>query len=158
ASGNVFLYDGCTEIASTGLTPIDVTAMGLNNLFDAYVGASNAAGSNSFNGDIAEVIIYNEVLTPSDRVAVTKYLNTRWNLSYNTGSCPTTINCLANQDPVGATCSTNSTCCSGECVSGKCCVRVGYLGKGQACTKNSDCCDGRAVCTGYGFCWIPPLN
>lgn len=43
-----------------------------------HVGAGNSAGSLAFAGDIGEIIVYNRVLTVSERIGVQNYLKNKW--------------------------------------------------------------------------------
>jgi hypothetical protein len=53
----------------------------------------------------------------------------------------------------GDTCSSDSDCASGNCLSGGCCVNDGWVEPGEPCGSSSSCCSGR--CTNGYCCWNP---
>lgn len=55
---------------------------------------------------------------------------------------------------LGAHCTSNSTCCSNNCVDGLCCAAT-KVGIDASCNSNTDCCSGQCTGTG-GKCCIPP--
>ncbi len=81
--------------SSEGVIHVDGTAGGyvLSNTQNSDAGnlviGRRGDGSYYFNGDIAEIIIYNANLTPSQRLAIANYLSQKYNITYTTVSTPT---------------------------------------------------------------------
>jgi probable HAF family extracellular repeat protein len=55
------------------------------------LGGSDVYTANCYAGDIAEVLIYDRVLTTDEREAVGRYLNTRWSLVASVPTTPTNL-------------------------------------------------------------------
>jgi hypothetical protein len=106
--------------------------------------ANNQSGSDGFNGvsiggqpsneysdaEIAEVRIYQGVLSTAERMAVEQELNAKYNLF---------LNCATNP------CDTNATCTQ-LVTGGVCACASGYEGDGFACCPTGECTAG-SVCT-----------
>ncbi len=81
--------------SSEGIIRVDGSAGGyvLSNTQSSDAGnlviGRRGDGSYFFNGDIAEIIIYNANLTSSQRLAVANYLSQKYNITYTTVSTPT---------------------------------------------------------------------
>jgi hypothetical protein len=58
-----------------------------NSVF-AGVGANTAVGANAFPGDIAEVLVFNRVLTATERNQVHGYLGSKYNIAVTGGIAP----------------------------------------------------------------------
>ena len=66
--------NGTLATTSAGAAPANVA------LASNYIGKSNWSGDPNFQGEIAELIVYNRVLTDSERQQVENYLNRRYQL------------------------------------------------------------------------------
>lgn len=102
ASQNVKLYKSGTQIGST-ITGIQGSAYNFNStyrfLLGAYNNATDAGEINFLNGDIAEIIMYDNALPDSSRQKVEQYLRLKYvpqitlgpDTFVNYGFCPVTL-------------------------------------------------------------------
>ncbi len=56
-----------------------------------YVGSSSGTGNDSFNGDLAEILVYDHALSDADRTAAEQYLNLKYQLFQQLPSAPTNL-------------------------------------------------------------------
>jgi hypothetical protein len=83
SSGTTVYRNG--DLAATLTDQTNLTAAYSNLLI-----GSGGAGLN-FNGDIAEIIIFNQALTSSNLITVNGYLNTKYNLGIASGNLPIAV-------------------------------------------------------------------
>jgi hypothetical protein len=70
---------GANDAKSTTLTTAGSTSN--TSSADAFIGSGSTTPTNPFNGDIAEIIVYNVILTQQQRLAVEKYLCDKYALT-----------------------------------------------------------------------------
>lgn len=51
-----------------------------NSGFDVFVGSGSSVSNYPLNGDILEILIYNQVLSTGDRQKIETYLNSKWSI------------------------------------------------------------------------------
>lgn len=85
-----FIYDQTNLIIASGGTNIitkGLTGTLTSSTFPVYVGASTD-GLNVWNGDMAELVYYDNGLNSTDRAAIEKYLTDKWFIPRTIGFVP----------------------------------------------------------------------
>ena len=85
--GRAHILGGRVDAAGVGFARADgVNGPGVSGSFstsDVYLNVGQRAGGGyRFNGDIAEILIFDHALTPTERVEVETYLSAKWNTPY----------------------------------------------------------------------------
>lgn len=118
-----------------------------------------------WDGNFAEMIIYDNNLSNGQHNMILGYLANKYNIEMANWNGNIDWCDMDGGLRVQQSCSSDSSCCSGKCksVTGggkKCCMPTikndgawEYNNTADRCGSNKDCCDSGAICNMYGWCW-----